>query len=429
MIVSDALEVPPEKTKLLRLTAKELQEEYNCRTYHLRAEEDGLVTAEGEEVVYPFPEPYTLFVAAPEFNLGYNPETRQLFGLDRTMTRGPFNPPFNFFRYFDTRGYEMLFCATGSCVSQFIEGATTLIGGSPETTCAAVFHERIFAAKGERLFYCKALDGHYWSKERYGGGYIDLNTSGGGEIIHMLPYRDRLILMRRNGISTLRVLGDELNFKVLNLPARGGNLLSSGVAMCGDSIGYLTDRGFYLFNGATSAAAENSRCEEIDLSKPVRAIAYRGRFYALVTQKEGRNAIYCYNPDSKQAHFIENGAEQFDCGDALYFVRDRMVYRVSEQGLCQDFMPYFTAEHIAFSPGGDKRLRRIAIEGEGEFSVSITSKYGTRTVTGRAQEVLKLRSPLRGHGFDLKISAAGENADKVRFQAVSLQWTEENNDN
>ena len=36
MIFGSSLQVPAEKTKFLRLTAKELLKSYNRRTYHLR---------------------------------------------------------------------------------------------------------------------------------------------------------------------------------------------------------------------------------------------------------------------------------------------------------------------------------------------------------------------------------------------------------
>ena len=49
MIFGSSLQVPAEKTKFLRLTAKELLKSYNRRTYHLREVGDGLVAAEGEE--------------------------------------------------------------------------------------------------------------------------------------------------------------------------------------------------------------------------------------------------------------------------------------------------------------------------------------------------------------------------------------------
>lgn len=70
-------------------------------------------------------------------------------------------------------------------------------------------------------------------------------------------------------------------------------------------------------------------------------------------------------------------------------------------------------------------LRAVLIDGEGTFTVTVNSSRGKRTVKGNANEILKLRSPLRGNGFDIKISVEPKDADKARFRAVLFRFTEE----
>ena len=428
MIVGEAFEVPAEQKKFLRLSVEELQKNYGLRTYHLREDGNGLVTAEGEEFVCDYPDRYTDFVAASDYLYGYEPSSRWLCRLDGAAKNGPFDgEPFFLFNYYNASGFLQQYCITSKDVTYMTLNTTTFVGQDKGGTCAALFRERMFTARGMRLHYSKAFEISDWYASRYRGGYIQLDTDGAGDILALIPYKDKLYLMRRNGISVLRVLGDELNFKITYLPVKCGALLDYGAALCGDSIGYFTDSGFYLFNGAVSVSAENSRFDEIDLSRGVKARSYKGKYYALVTKKTGDRAIYCYDPVWKQAHFIENGAEQFDCGNALCFVRAHKVYRISEKGICQNFMPYLTAEHVGFTAGEERMLRRLCVEGEGTFSVSIRSNRGTRTVTGSAQEILKLRSPLRGYDFQITISAAGD-AEEIRFKALQLQFTEEKND-
>ena len=428
MIVGEAFEVPAEQAKLLHLSVEELQKNYSLRTYHLREDGNGLVVAEGEEFVYDYPQEYTDFAASPDYIFGYDPSSRWLCRLDTGIKNGRFDgAPFTFLNYYNRSGNLQRFCITAKEVTTFEASYTTFVGTDKGGVSAALFRERLFTAKGMRLNYSKALEPNYWAMERYGAGYIQLDTDGAGEILALIPYKDKLCLMRRNGISFLRALGDELNFKISHLPVKCGALLDNGAAICGEGIGYFTDSGFYLFNGAASVLAENSRFDEIDLSEGVKARSFRGKYYALVTKKSGGRAIYCYDPIWRQAHFIENGAEQFDCGDMLYFLRDYKVYRISEKGTCQNFTPYLTAEHVGLTAGKEKMLRRLCIEGEGSFSVSIRSNRGTRTVIGNAQEILKLRSPLRGYDFQITISATG-NAEEMRFKALQLQFTEEKND-
>ena len=427
MIIGESMEVPRETKKLLRLTTEELLKNYRLRTFHFREDGDGLVTAEGEEMVSSFPG--MLIGAVPGHLYIYNIDNKRILERDTDIYFPNVYAPFHLFRFFDKSGNAQTYCVTPTNVLRFLGKETQVVGQNKGGTCAAVFHERIFTANGERVFYSKALDGSVWSESRYGGGFLDLNSDSMGEILGMVPYKDRLYLLRRSGISFLRALGDELNFVVAHMPMKCGSLIAGSTAICGEKIGYFTDSGFYLFNGALSVLAQNSRFAEIDLTKEVKAVSYRGRYYALVTKKEGAKAIYCYNPEWNQAHFIECNPIDIAAGDELYFARRNLVYTISSQGICNEFSPYLTAENIAFGIGEEKILRSIAIEGEGTFSVCITSNRGRRTIKGNAGEELKLRSPLRGNKFNLKISVAIEDADSVRFRALQMYFTEESNDN
>ena len=429
MIIGEGIEVPREQNKLLRLSTEELQKNYRLRTYHFREDGEGLVTAEGELIATAFTG--DLFGVAGNKVYVYNSETSMLRDTISGVQYGPIQPPFQLFRYYDKEGKVQIYCLTPSKLCRFDQGVTTVVGECPGGKCAAVFHERVFIARGERLYYSKALDGSAWSQGRYGSGYLELNTVETGKILNIVPYRERLYLFRESGITSLRVLGDELNFKVEHLPMKCGSFSADSAAMCGEKIGYFTDYGFYLFNGAQSVLAENSRFDEIDHTKPIKAVGYRGRYYAAVTHKGVGYAIYCYDPERRQAHFIECAASDVASGDLMYFVRegDAYVYFLTKSGTCQRFAPYLTAEKLAFGPGEEKMLRSIVIEGEGPFSVTITSNRGSRTLRGKAWEILKLRSPLRGNGFDIKISVALKDASSVRFQAIRLSLTEESNEN
>lgn len=428
MIVGETIEVPRENTQLIRLSADELLKNHHLRTFHLREDGNGLVCAEGEKIIAAFPG--TMFDVIPKRFYIYNPEDSMLKLLSTGVLYGKVDPPFQLFRYFDKDGNMQIYCLTATHILRFDGDKTIIVGENKGGTCAAVFHERIFSAKEKRVFYSKALDVSDWKEYRYGGGYIDLDTDGLGDIMGMVPYKEKLYLVRWGGFSSLRVLGDELNFKVAHMPMKHGAIVAGSVAICGESIGYFTSCGFYLFNGAQSVRAENSRYDEIDFRQPIKAVTCWGKYYALVTTKDGSKTIYCYDPVWKQAHFIENDAVDIAINEDVYFARGLYIYSLQEMGgVTKGFAPYLTAENIAFHLGEERMLRSVAIEGTGPFSVTVTSNRGSRTVKGNAWEVLKLRSPLRGSGFNIKINVAQADATKVRFQALRLSLTEERNEN
>ncbi len=435
MMIGGALQAPEEKTALLRLSAKELLENHRRRTFHMREDGGGLVVAEGEAVDFTLPvagsRPRPTGVAAvPGRVFGFDPEMKYLYSMkaDKSGYENIYSKTFEPYRvlhYFNKSGNEEFYCVTSEHVLQLNGNATATVGTNKGGVCAAIFHDRLFTAKKSRVSYSGPLAMQNWTEARFGAGYLETVSDEAGEILGMQPYKDKLYLFRRHGISCLRALGDELNFKVVHMPMKCGALVENSVAPCGENVGYFTDGGFYLFNGASSALAEHSRFGEIDFTKPVKAVSHCGRYYALVTNADGERVIYCYNPEQREGHFIVNGAADVAAGDELYFTRGIYAYRLTKRGISENFTPYFTAEKIALGPDGEKMLRAVLIEGEGEFRISVTSNRGTRTVSGKANEILKFRSPLRGYGFGLKIGVEPANAVEARFCAVHFRFTED----
>lgn len=427
-MIGEPLSFPRERERLLRLTAEDLRKNYRLKTFQLRRTGEEIVLAEGEREAFAMPGNSTHISAVTGKNYAYDPAISRLYPIGEDYYYNKIPASHIIVRYFTKTNYEETFCVTDDIVYRF-NGYSLMNNqnhnGGP---CAALFRERVFTAKGSRLFYTKAFDGREWQASRYGAGYIDLFSDDAGEILALLPYKDKLYLMRRHGITVFRVLGDELNFKAVHLPMKCGAMIDKSAAFCGEKIGYFTERGLYLFNGASSERAENARHDEIDFSKSVKAVSCCGRYYALVTKKTGGKAVYCYDPAECYAHFIENGAVDLAAADEVFFSRGGKAYKLTEKGLSQNFSPYLTAENVAFGIGEEKMLRAVAIEGEGAYRVTITSNRGQRTVKGRAGEVIKLRSPLRGNGFSLKICVDPADAYDMRFCAVQFRLTEEKND-
>lgn len=438
MIIGDALTAPNEKSDVLRLSAKELLTGYRRRAFHMREDGDGLVVAEGEAVDFTLPAVGTRprptgIAAVADRVFAFDPSLQYVYLMKKDKSGHEYiyantYEPYRILHYNNSAGNDEFYCVTEKNVLQFLSSNTITVAQNKGGACAAVFHDRLFTANGSRVFYSAPLNLRSWTETRYGAGRLELVSEGAGEILDMQPLKDNLYLMRRHGITCLRALGDELNFKAVHLPMKRGGLVKRSVALCGERIAYFTDCGLYLFNGASSVLAENSRFGEIDFSKPVKAVSFHGRYYALVTRFAGGSAIYCYDPETCEGHFIENGASDIAAGDELYFTRGILAYRLTERGVSQNFTPCLTAENVAFGLGGEKTLKAVAIEGEGAFRIDVSSNRGTRTVRGKANGALKLRSPLRGSKFDLRISVENGEEDEARFRAILLRFTEDGYD-
>lgn len=439
MIIGDSLQVPAENTKLLRLSAKELLSRYGRRTYHMREDGAGLVAAEGEAVEFTLPilgagPRCTGIAAVTGWVFAHDPTKGYLFKMkeDKSTFQNVYmyaKGTYRLLHVYSTAGIEEFYCVAPGGIYFYGGSSTSVLDSSKGSEgCCAVFRDRIFTAKNARLNYSRPFYGQIWTEERFTGGYFDFISEESGEILAMQVYKDKLYLFRKHGITCVRVLGDELNFKATHLPMKCGELVKNSVALCGENIGYFTDEGFFLFNGGTSSLAENSRFDEIDVTKEMKSVTFRGKYYSLLTRRDGKKTIYCYDPAQREAHFVENNAADIASGDELYFTRGTLAYRLTKKGISENFTPYFTARNVAFGPGEEKMLRAVAIEGEGSFTVTVTSENGRRTVRGKANETLKLRSPLRGSGFDLKVAIDPADADAARFCTVIFRFTEEDDD-
>lgn len=430
MIIGEPLSAPREKTVLLRLTAGDLLKSYRRRTFHMREGGSGLVLAEGETKAYDLRENCTAISAAGGKQYCYDPSKRRLYSIGSGVYYDNIQSNYYLFdfrnRYDNARDVYYIAPPKMYRIDSYSLAQCTLTNGG---VCAAVYHDRIFTAQKNRIYYCKALYGSEWKDERYKGGYIDLHYNEAGDILGLRAYKDKLYIFHERGISVLRALGDELNFKINYLPMKCGSFIAGSLAACGENLAYFTDRGLYLFNGATSELAKNALVDEIDLTKPFKTFSHAGNYYSLLYKKTGERAFYCYDSEFGEAHFIENGAADIAADDAVYFMRGSAAYSLTPKGNPLNVTANMTAKGVALSVGGEKTLRAVVIEGEGKFGVTVTSGRGARTVKGNAGEILKLRSSLRGNGFDIKISIDPEDAESARIEAVQFRFTEEQNDN
>ena len=416
--MTSGIPVFPATKKLLRFTAEDLSCSGRFCSVNLRKSKDALVVAEGEEVAFTpsggvagivclNDELYSVSESGKQIQ-NASDKTRYAVGACRLLS------------YVMKDGTKKVYAVTDDDIYCLTSGASLTAKGKGGVSCA-VFAERVFTAKGSRVSYSGPLAPDDWQERRYGAGYLELPHTA-GDIYAIEPYKERLYLFRKNGITVLRVLGDELNFKATYLPLKQGSLLQGSVAKCGEGIGYFTDRGFYVFNGATSELRLSRSRWDIDTAQPVKAVSCRGRYYALVKRTAGETAVFSYDPDEREGYLIGNSAEDLAAGDEVYFLRGNKVYRMTERGISYGKEAWFTLDGVAFNAGGEKTLYALALDGAGSFKVVVSSARGTRTATVQAGKPHRLRSPIRGSGFQVSVYALSSDAC---IRSIEFAYTEE----
>lgn len=417
-----SLDLPKTKTVTARFTVEQLRREGSLRTLHFRQEGGVLSVAEGEEAAAFLPEGTTDICALEERLYAYNAQKKYLYTLfPNTFVFTFISSPFFMLSVMHRNNVKQRFCISDVDVKRIDSGESYNVGPNLGGVCGAVLGERIFTAKGHRVRFSEALNFDGWKEARGGAGYVDL-PSPGGDITAAVAYKEKLYFFRERGITQLRVLGDDLNFKAVTLPCGSGDICGDTVKICGGKIFFLTENGLYSFDGGVCKREESELVQRLDLTGAVRGGSCHGRYYAFAPMKAGGNAIYCFDPETGLAHFALRGAETIAAGHDLYFKREGKAYRITERGL--PFEGECVAETEDLLVGGEKLLDAVVLEGERSFEVTVSTRGDSRKLACAAGEETRIPVPLRGTCFALKISTQDTQA---RLSALKLIYREEKN--
>lgn len=332
--------------------------------------------------------------------------------------------------FYGEDGNYAVYAVAETGVYRLLDGSAVCVSEEAGGTCAAVHYGRLFTASGCRVRFSRALAPDDWTERTQGAGWIDL-PSEGGDVLELVPYKEKLYLFRERGITQLRAMGDNLNFKAVTVPYACGKLYARSVANCGGSVIFLTECGAFSFNGGTCRMLSGCGYSLIDLSAGVSAVSAGGKYYAAVALGSGERCVLCIDPYAERGHFIRAEAELLADGgeEGLLFSNGERLYRLTERGLPSALAgrPECLAEtnlSLWELSAGNKFADAVTVEGEGYFYLDLTSERGeTQSVRGEAGEFLRFPVPVRGNAFSLKLRSFSEN---VRIRRVALAVREEN---
>lgn len=301
--------------------------------------------------------------------------------------------------------------AVSDAGTYLLEDTPVYIADATGGRCAAVHYERLFTASGYRVHYSAPLEPENRIESAQGAGFIDL-PSQGGDILDAVSYKEKLYLFRERGITQLRALGDNLNFKAVTMPYSCGKLAAESVANCGQSVLFFTESGLFSFNGGTCVMLTGYGAERVDLSAPVRAVSAGGKYFAAVTLLTGERGIFCADPARGAGHFIAHAAESLVGGGELYLSDNGTLSRLTKSGAPDVGKCYLDAGNTSLGlSDGDKFLDAVLPEGEGEFVVEAYGDNGSSGVAeGKAGARLGFSRPVRGRTFSFRITALTEDA-------------------
>lgn len=189
---------------------------------------------------------------------------------------------------------------------------TEKVEGTPDIRDLCIHSERAFACvggEGVSLWFSGSMNPLDWTVSSDAGGYVTF-ANYGGALKKVLSFGGYLYVFREYGIERVSAYGDQSEFSVKTVYSSTDRIYEDTVAVCGNRIVFLSEKGLHVFDGATvSAMSKVVDCEEYaGRGNKARATYYKGVYYLALymtsmCREEGgdrqrfidNNSILCYD--------------------------------------------------------------------------------------------------------------------------------------
>ena len=404
------LKVPARAHRAVRLSAEAFSEGgrvLSAKLVHMRERDGALICGEGEEEVAALPQGTgKLFYAGGQLFAYLT--TKQYFELIGTaLRRAADDTVFRLVHVPLKEGGGCFFAVSDGQLQQFdaTDAYTYNYGNNLSDTGVALFHERLFAAKGDRLSVTACDDFEDWvNHAEQGPGYFEL-PSPGGKIADLAVLRGALYLFRERGITKVEGCADVFAFRAEEMTCHCGRIAPHSVCVCGGEAYFFTENGLCRFDGTRAERAPGAADGEIDFSSVSRPERYRNGILARVALRAGGSALYAYDAFYRRGRFINLPCELCAADGEAYIAREGTIYRLTDAptlpagGAMVELV-------LTFSDLGDseKRTEAVVLEGCGTFAVRAFGENGRMgEACGRTGERLPLNRAVLGETVRLQL--------------------------
>ncbi len=328
----------------------------------------------------------------------------------------------------ENNNVNLLFAGEKGVFTCSFEGKMTQTTITQASRAACFFKGRFFcAAPPFTLFYSKPYNATNFTQDIDEGGKVYL-PSDKGEIVALVPMKDKLYVFYQYGIAQLEISGTARDFVFKKIGYDGGKIYGDTVGVCavkGEKAFFLAEDGTYVFNGVTTKKV----CKNLSII-PLRGdhacsyATFEGKYFLIYpTQSAERNGLLI-DAESEKGYptFAGIGVSTFHgqsfcvCGQRVQVLMKNGALPDGEQG-------YFFANDLDFGVSKIKNLKLITVEGEGQVGLIISDGNTTQSFdclidNGRAE----CRLALRGKSFSIKIlPSAGAIVRSISAQAQVLE--------
>ena len=282
------------------------------------------------------------------------------------------------------------FTHTGTVYSAFGYGA--------DLKCGVMRRGRLFGSDGSKILWSGAGGIDDWKQCMEGGGSLTPD-SGQGEVLELTEYGDKLIAVRKYGLTVLNFYGTPENFSVDIAGAEADGIYKGTARVAGGKLLFFTSSGLKSYDGTQVKAVKHRFAE--DVSSPVCSAVLAGRYYLGCNSPHlNGGAVLCYDPDAGDSYLIDADARAMCTAEGCMRVYNAEGAHKIEGG------GRFTFESgvTDFGTQGLKTVKRIFVNSDGVDVVISNGAVSRRFYSASGI----IRPNLRGKSFTIKLS--GKNA-------------------
>ena len=317
------------------------------------------------------------------------------------------------------------------------DGETVNDYTAPCVTSMCLYNERLFVTTGGEsttLWFSENFDPTNWYVSLTEAGFIDFQD-GKGKLLKLTESDGYLFVFRSYGITRVYAPYLQTEFSATNIEVDGVKIVGNSVVDCGKKTVYMTENGFYSFDGTYSVKILDKLDGFIDhaYDDDVVASFCNGRYYAKLRIKlEGKSetAVLSYNLNNGEYYLIK-GADVTDIKEVLTDEGSALFALINgEKRVCElkkgsvlfdkNLKKIWKSAFTDFNISGIKTLARVSLYTKGEINMRLESDRGEKTVTIYGGKGLRRETiGLKGEDFSVTISSEKENASVSR---VALEF-------
>ena len=279
-----------------------------------------------------------------------------------------------------------------------------------KASCAACFFKGrfFFAQKPFTLFYSKPYTPTDFSQDIDEAGCVRL-PSDKGEIVALVPMKDKLYVFYEYGIGQLEISGTARDFVFKKIGYDGGKIHGDTVGVCAvktEKAFFLAQDGLYAFNGVTAKrVCENLPINPMRVDHVCNYATFEGKYFLTYLEGTLKQKAVVIDAETEKGYFsFKNVGLSTFLGKSYCICDERVQLLIKNGELPKNEEGYFFASGLTFGVSKEKNLKSVTLEGEGEIRLLVSDGNVTQTFDLSLQTGgVECQPTLRGKSFSIKI--------------------------